>query len=118
MCRVPRKETSRVIARERKEEAAVEAAVTSKTGKLIVAVSGTMTITNERRKESGAGRDHDRMTTTGHQRRIARSVNEEVSQVLQVIGVPTSTEAIGKRAKNAEMNAGQVPGLTRGRNLV
>ena len=118
VCRIQKKETNRVTAREGKEEVAAEATVTSKTVRLIVVAGGTTTTTNERRKESGADQDHDRMTTTGHRRKKARDVNEEVSQVLQVIGVPTSTEAIGKRAKNAEMNAGQVPGLTRGRNLV
>ena len=41
---------------------------------------------------------------------IAKDAIEEVSHLLQVIGVPTSAEGIERRAKNAEMIVGQAPG--------
>ena len=40
----------------------------------------------------------------------ARDAIEEVSHLLQVIGVPTSAEGIERRAKNAEMIVGQALG--------
>ena len=57
-----------------------------------------------RRKGTGLGQ--------GTRTMIEKDAIEEVSHLLQVIGVPTSAGGTRRKAENAEMIVGQDPGLT------
>ena len=57
-------------------------------------------------REKGTGQGRGTKTI------IAKDAIEEVSHLLQVIGVPTSAGGTKRKAENAEMIEGQDPGLT------
>ena len=113
MYRIPKKETNQGKVQEVGREVAVEAAAMSVIVRDIVAMSVITSRMTARETESAIDQDRGTPIATSHQRRKANGVNEEVSLVLQVIGVPTSTEAIGEKAESVD----QDPGLTRDRNL-
>ena len=75
-------------------EVVAEAAVMKETRDIEVA----------RRRGTGQGR--------GTRTIIAKDAIEEVSHLLQVIGVPTSAGGTKRKAENAETIEGQDPGLT------